>query len=80
MVITSMHKNKLVAEHARCCFKLSKALLSKIPEALEQEPQAVKEAEKLRKEAVRLLHHRDSDANDPGLEGTYDALIDIKWR
>lgn len=59
-------------EHARCLFKLS--------EALEQEPRDEKEACKLREESERLLRQRDPFATEPGLESTYDALIDIKWR
>ena len=73
MALTSMHKNKLLAEHARCVFKLS--------EALEQEPRFEKEAGKLREEAERLLRQCDPGGKEePGIEGTYDALIDIKWR
>ena len=72
MTLTSMRKNTLVAEHARCVFKLS--------EALEQEPRGEKEAGKLRDEAERLLRQCDKGAKEPGVESTYDALIDIKWR
>lgn len=72
MALTSMRKTTLLAEHARCMFKLS--------EALEQEPREAKEASGLREEAERLLRQRDPGAKEPGLESTYDALIDIKWR
>ncbi|KAL9044436.1 MAG: hypothetical protein Q9214_002424, partial [Letrouitia sp. 1 TL-2023] len=72
MALTSMRKTTLLAEHARCVFKLS--------EALEQEPRDEKEASRLREEAERLLRQRDPDAKEPGLESTYDALIDIQWR
>lgn len=72
MMVTEMRKANMVAEHARCVFKLS--------EALEQEPRGEKEAGMLREEADRLLRQRAPDAKDPGLESTYDALVNILWR
>jgi hypothetical protein len=62
----------MVAEHVRCLFKLS--------EALEQEPREGKEAGRLREEAERLLLQRTPDAREPGLESTYDGLVNILWR
>lgn len=62
----------MVAEHARCLFKLS--------EALEQEPRSQREALELREEAERLLRIRAPNASKPGLESTYDALVNILWR
>jgi hypothetical protein len=72
MTLTSMRKTTLSAEHARCVFKLS--------EALEQEPRDEKEASRLREEAERLLRQRDPDATESGVESTYDALVNIRWR
>jgi hypothetical protein len=72
MTLTSMRKTTLSAEHARCVFKLS--------EALEQEPRDGKEASSLREEAERVLRQRDRGAKEPGLESTYDALVNIRWR
>lgn len=62
----------MIAEHARCLFKLS--------EALQQEPREKEEADKLRCEAEHLLYKRDPGAKDPGLEKTYDMLVNIIWR
>ena len=67
-----MRKNIMIAEHARCLFKLS--------EALEQDPRDEVEARKLREEAECLLFIRDPNAKDPGLESTYDSLIVTYWR
>lgn len=72
MALTSMHKTTLLVEHARC--------ISKLSEALEQEPRKEKEASRLRKEAERLLRQRDPGTREAGLETTYDALIDTQWR
>jgi hypothetical protein len=67
-----MRKNNVVAEHARCLFKLS--------EALEQEPKGAEEARRIRDEAERLLRQRAPSAGDPGKESTYDSLVCIMWR
>jgi hypothetical protein len=67
-----MRKNTMIAEHARCLFKLS--------EALEQDPRDEVEARKLREEAERLLFIRDPTATEPGRESTYDSLVVTYWR
>ncbi|KAK4141224.1 Tetratricopeptide-like helical [Dichotomopilus funicola] len=72
LAVTEKRKHNMVAEHMRCLFKLS--------EALEQEPQHVEEASRLRDEAERLLRQRAPNAGDPGKESTYDNLIAIDWR
>ncbi|KAI0423982.1 hypothetical protein F5Y09DRAFT_354108 [Xylaria sp. FL1042] len=71
-VIAEMRKDRMVAEHMRCLFKLS--------EALEQEPRGEEEAWRLRETAEKLLRLRDPNAKDPGLEVIYDELINILWR
>lgn len=71
-VVTERRKAIMVAEHARCIFKLS--------EALYQEPRNEDEALQLREEAERLLRIRDPTAKDSGLERTYDDLVSILWR
>jgi len=72
MVVTEMRKSNMIAEHVRCMFKLS--------EALEQEPRGEQEATRLREEAERLLRYRLPDTKEPGLERTYDTLVNILWR
>ncbi len=72
MAVTEMRKTSMLAEHSRCLFKLS--------EALEQEPRDELEARRLREAAERLLRIRAPDAKAPGLESTYDALVNILWR
>ena len=61
----------MIAEHARCLFKLSEALGQKIRDQ--------SEARKLREEAKHLLLERNPNARDTGLESTYDSLIYILW-
>lgn len=70
--VTSLHKATLKAEHARCMFKLS--------EALQQEPGHEDEAQIFRDEAERLLYQREPNASNPGLEKSYDDLINLYWR
>lgn len=72
LTVTSMHKESMVAEHARSVFKLA--------EALEQEPREKAEAERLRDEAERLLRVREPKVKESGLERTYDELISVSWR
>jgi hypothetical protein len=72
MVVTEMRKTNMVAEHIRCVFKLS--------EALEQEPRDRQEAVRLREEAERLLRQHVPGVKAPGLESTYDTLVNILWR
>ncbi|KAI1418796.1 NB-ARC and TPR domain protein [Xylaria sp. FL1777] len=72
LVVTNMQKNTLLAEHARCLFKLS--------EALEQEPRFETEARAKREEAGRLLRKREPTARDSSKASTYDDLICILWR
>lgn len=71
-VVTEKRKTTMMAEHARCMFKLSEALC--------QEPRDEAEALQLRDESERLLRIRDPTAQDPGLEKTYDDLVNILWR
>ena len=72
MVVTEMRKDSMMAEHARCVFKLS--------EALQQEPREEGEAAKLHQEAEHLLRQLSPQMREPGLERTYDALVNILWR
>lgn len=63
----------MIAEHARCLFKLS--------EALEQEPQCEAEARVAREEAGRLLNLRAPGLGlDPSKELSYDSVVEIMWR
>ncbi|KAG8161020.1 hypothetical protein KVR01_009284 [Diaporthe batatas] len=71
-VVTDMRKGNMVAEHARCIFKLS--------EALQQEPRGEVEAAMLHEEAERLLRARNPMATGPASEATYDDLVNILWR
>ena len=72
MVVTEMRKDSMMAEHARCVFKLS--------EALQQEPREEGEAATLYQEAEHLLRQLSPQIKQPGLERTYDALVNILWR
>lgn len=68
-----MRKHNMIAEHARCLFKLS--------EALEQEPGCEVEARSTREEAERLLKQRAPSLDlDPSKEASYDSLIEVMWR
>lgn len=67
-----MRKDRMTAEHSRCLFKLS--------EVLEQEPRDQDEAHIYREEAERLLRLRLPKTQTPGLESTYDSLINVLWR
>lgn len=71
-VVTDMRKGNMIAEHAICIFKLS--------EALQQEPRGETEAGMLREEAERILRTCNPGATSPGLERTYDDLVNILWR
>ncbi|KAL9104085.1 MAG: hypothetical protein Q9163_000937 [Psora crenata] len=70
--VTQIHRTDLKPEHARCMFKLS--------EALQQEPGNEDEAVFLREEAERLLYESNPDAQNPGLERSYDDLVNLYWR
>ena len=72
MVVTELRKDSMMAEHARCVFKLS--------EALQQEPREEAEAAMLHQEAEHLLRQLSPEMREPGLERTYDALVNILWR
>ena len=72
LLVTTIHRADLKPEHARCMFKLS--------EALQQEPGQEEEALFLRDEAGRLLYECDPSDRDPGLEKSYDDLINLYWR
>lgn len=67
-----MRKGNMVAEHARCIFKLS--------EALHQEPRGEAEAVMLQEEAERMIRAYNPAAIGPGSEKTYDDLVNILWR
>ncbi len=72
MAVTEKRKHNMVADHARCLFKLS--------EALKLEPRYSNEARSSREDAERLLRQRAPSAVDLGKETTYDRLIYISWR
>lgn len=52
----------------------------KLSEALQQEPRHQDEANFLRDEAERLLYQCNPDAQNPGLEKSYDDLVNLYWR
>ena len=72
MAVTAMREDSMKAEHARCVFKLS--------EALQQEPREEEEAAMLHQEAEHLLLELSPEMREPGLERTYDVLVNILWR
>ncbi len=72
LAVTTVHRATLKAEHARCMFKLS--------EALHQEPGHEDEAQFFRDEAERLIYQREPNVSEPGLEKSYDDLVNLYWR
>ncbi len=72
LVITRMRKKILVAEHARCLFKLSKAL--------KRVPGGEVEGRQIREEAEHLLLLRDPACTASGFESTNDSLVITNWR
>lgn len=52
----------------------------KLSEALQQEPGHENEAQFFRDEAERLLYQTEPNASNPGLEKSYDDLINLYWR
>lgn len=71
-VVTDIRKGNMVAEHARCIFKLS--------EALQQDLRGEAEAVVLQEEAERMIRARNPLATSPASEATYDDLVNILWR
>ena len=72
LLVTSIHRTNLKAEHARCMFKLS--------EALQQELGHEEESQFLWDQAERLLYECAPNAPNPGLEKSYDDLVNLYWR
>ncbi|KAH8587882.1 hypothetical protein B0O99DRAFT_694027 [Bisporella sp. PMI_857] len=72
LAVTEIQEATLIAEHARCIFKLS--------EVLEQDPRGELEARSLREEAESLLLVRNPSATILGSDNAYDSLVNILWR
>lgn len=72
MVITNLHKEDMVGEHARCLYKLSQALY--------QDESRETEAEALLHEAEALYFSRSDDFCRSPTEKEYDALVHLRWR
>lgn len=72
MVITNLHKEDMVGEHARCLYKLSKALY--------EDESREAEAEMLLQEAETLYFSRSEDQGRTPTEKDYDGLVHMQWR
>lgn len=86
MTVTSIHKETMVGEHARCLFKMS--------EALYQVPGREVDADKLLKEAEDMYWKRvgrpkttgdsrggvEGQEDRPVAEVDYDSLVFLLWR
>ncbi|KAM0666628.1 hypothetical protein ACQRIU_004483 [Beauveria bassiana] len=73
LTMTKFHANIMPAEHARCLFKLSEALLQDSYNDGEK-------AKDLRDDAEMYLLRRDAQATEFGREDSYDLLVPIFWR
>ncbi|KAJ2993997.1 hypothetical protein NUW58_g1673 [Xylaria curta] len=71
--ITGFHKERMPAEHARSCFKLSEALY-------QDNPYDTNAADELRKDAEIYLKKRNQNATDFSSEAGYDKYVPIFWR
>ncbi|KAM3507733.1 hypothetical protein MY11210_007013 [Beauveria gryllotalpidicola] len=73
LAMTKFHASSMPAEHARCLFKLSEALLQ---DAYNDGD----EARDLRDDAEVYLLRRDPQATEFGREDIYDLFVPIFWR
>ncbi|KAM3456295.1 hypothetical protein MY3296_001892 [Beauveria thailandica] len=73
LAMTKFHANTMPAEHARCLFKLSEALL-------QDSYNDGDKAKGLRDDAEMYLLRRDAQASEFGREDSYDLLVPIFWR
>lgn len=72
--MTTFHKHKRPAEHARNLFKLSEALLR------DAHDDGSGEAAALWDEAQRYLKICKPDGPDGSTDSVYDSLVSIIWR
>ncbi|KGQ08867.1 hypothetical protein BBAD15_g5804 [Beauveria bassiana D1-5] len=73
LTMTKFHANTMPAEHARCLFKLSEALL-------QDSYNDGDKAKDLRDDAEMYLLRRDAQVTEFGREDSYDLLVPIFWR
>jgi vacuolar-type H+-ATPase subunit H len=86
MVVTSLHKENMMGEHARCLFKMSEALYQ-VPGKELQADRFLKEAEELYWQRVGEPEHvaeEDQAEYETPLrelkEDDYDNLVYMEWR
>ncbi|KAF5000627.1 hypothetical protein FDECE_11164 [Fusarium decemcellulare] len=72
LVVTNIHKNYMVGEHARCLYKLSQAYYQDVNKEIE--------AEAMLKEAENLYFSRKEDRTKTPTERDYDQLVHLRWR
>jgi hypothetical protein len=72
MVVTNIHKDYMVGEHARCLYKLSQALY--------QDGEKELEADLLLQEAESLYFTRAENQGKTPTEEDYNQLVYILWR
>ncbi|KAM3443583.1 hypothetical protein MY4824_000469 [Beauveria thailandica] len=73
LAMTKFHADTMPAEHARCLFKLSEAML-------QDSYNDGDKAKGLRDDAEMYLLRRDAQASEFGREDSYDLLVPIFWR
>ncbi|RSL84309.1 hypothetical protein CEP51_004011 [Fusarium floridanum] len=72
LVVTNIHKNYMVGEHARCLYKLSQAFYQDVGKEME--------AETMLQEAETLYFSRRGGRKGAPTEQDYDGLVHLRWR
>ncbi len=72
MIITFIHRDRMVGEHARCLYKLSQALY--------QDGGKEAKADEMLQEAEDLYFARADNLGRSPTEDEYDQLVYVLWR